>query len=160
MYTVVPELKHLEGLIIGECLRCCGTYKHVAMDDVIQVAQIAAMRAISTYKTDKAALSTYVTTVVRRDLCKYVARESNLLNAKCDSCNETDYVSPDYECSADSMLTSLTPQERSIVKLRYGITYRQHDAAEIAELYDMSVSNVNRILFNAIAKIKEQNNVR
>lgn len=160
MYSVIPELKHLEGLIIAECLRCCAMNRRIEMDDVLQVAQIAASRAVSTYKPDKAKLSTYVTITIRRDLQKYSEKEHRLNSSPSTHMQHEEPVDPDYECCADYMLTMLTPRERSIIKLRYGLDYRQHDAAEIAEIYEMSVSNVNRIIVNAIAKIKEQSNVR
>lgn len=68
-----------------------------------------------------------------------------------------DVASPEESivCSVDAVLSALTPRERHVVELRFGIGHeRVHIYAEIAEELGVSLERVRQLLVRALGKLR------
>ena len=69
-------------------------------------------------------------------------------------------ISSDLAQLLDAVLSELTPREREIVKLRFGIgTSQDHTLGEIGKRYNLSRERVRQILEAGLKKLRTSGNM-
>ena len=160
----------------------------INIEDLISIGTIGLMKAIGTYRLDKKIkLATYASRCIENEILMYLRRNSKTrmevsidepLNVDWDG-NELllsdilgtdeDIIYRDMENEAEIMLlrtavNTLTPREKEIICLRYGIGRkdgREMTQKEVADLLGISQSYISRLEKKIMVRLKKsiQNNV-
>ena len=150
-------------------------------DDLISIGTIGLIKAIETYNVDKGTrLATYASKCIENEILMNIRtnkknkvqvslhdpigtdKEGNEISL-IDVLNNDDDVLDEVEFNIqksklyEQLETILTPREREIVKLRYGLTpYGYKTQREIAQKLDISRSYVSRIEKRALKKLRKE----
>ena len=160
----------------------------VGVEDLISIGTIGLIKAINTFKSDKnIKLATYASRCIENEILMHLRRNSRIktevsidepLNVDWDG-NELllsdilgtdeDIIYRDMENEAEIMLlrtavNTLTPREKEIICLRYGIGRkdgREMTQKEVADLLGISQSYISRLEKKIMVRLKKsiQNNV-
>ena len=160
----------------------------VGVEDLISIGTIGLIKAINTFKPDKKIkLATYASRCIENEILMYLRRNNKVklevsidepLNVDWDG-NELllsdilgtdeDIIYRDMENEAEIMLlrtavNTLTPREKEIICLRYGIGRkdgREMTQKEVADLLGISQSYISRLEKKIMVRLKKsiQNNV-
>ena len=160
----------------------------VGVEDLISIGTIGLIKAINSYDKDKnIKLATYASRCIENEILMYLRRNSKIkaevsidepLNVDWDG-NELllsdilgtdeDIIYRDMENEAEIMLlrtavNTLTPREKEIICLRYGIGRkdgREMTQKEVADLLGISQSYISRLEKKIMVRLKKsiQNNV-
>ena len=158
------------------------------LEDLISIGTIGLIKAINTFKSDKnIKLATYASRCIENEILMHLRRNSRIktevsidepLNVDWDG-NELllsdilgtdeDIIYRDMENEAEIMLlrtavNTLTPREKEIICLRYGIGRkdgREMTQKEVADLLGISQSYISRLEKKIMVRLKKsiQNNV-
>jgi RNA polymerase sigma-70 factor (ECF subfamily) len=132
-------------------------------EDLTQITFERALRAWNRYDESKASVRTWLLAIARNALIDQSRRMTSRRHISLDTSGlgETDLP---QETGPEETSLGLSPElaraletlrrrERSVLALRFGGDLR---AAEIAEVLDLSVANVQQILSRALRKLRQQ----
>lgn len=155
----------------------------VGVEDLISIGTIGLMKAINTYKSDKnIKLATYASRCIENEILMYLRRASRLrseisidepLNIDWDGNElllsdvlgtEEDGILQSMEEAVDLMLLrkamkKLTPREKLIIDLRYGMNNRSGEEMtqkEVADMLGISQSYISRLEKKIIRRLKKE----
>ncbi len=155
----------------------------VGVEDLISIGTIGLMKAINTYKSDKnIKLATYASRCIENEILMYLRRASRLrseisidepLNIDWDGNElllsdvlgtEEDGILRSMEEAVDLMLLrkamkKLTPREKMIIDLRYGMNSRSGEEMtqkEVADMLGISQSYISRLEKKIIRRLKKE----
>lgn len=133
-----------------------------AADDVTSDAFIKAVRNLDSYDSERAAFSTWLFRIVKNTLINYTKWRSYRLDAEWDDnlspaapaaeTPEARAVAAENSTELLAAIKELSEREQTIIELRY---WSDMPSKEIAEILDMTVSNVNVTLHRAMGKLKK-----
>ncbi len=149
-------------------------------DDLISIGTIGLIKAVATFKTDKnIRLATYASKCIQNELLMYFRQKrksasdvslSETLDSDSDggsialedmiSCEDEGLYAVEeqdrYHAMHRALSSSLSPREREIIKLRYGLGLPEPlPQREIAKLLGISRSYVSRIEKKALEKLRQ-----
>jgi len=151
-------------------------------DDLISIGTIGLIKAIDTFKIDKGTrLATYASRCIENEILMHIRtnkknkvqvslqdpigtdREGNEINLLDILGTDIDYVIDEVQLKVEvgklykQLNDILTPREREIVQLRYGLTPLGYKTQrEIAQKLDISRSYVSRIEKKALNKLQKE----
>jgi len=151
-------------------------------DDLISIGTIGLIKAIDTFKIDKGTrLATYASRCIENEILMHIRtnkknkvqvslqdpigtdREGNEINLLDILGTDIDYVIDEVQLKVEvgklyrQLNDILTPREREIVQLRYGLTPLGYKTQrEIAQKLDISRSYVSRIEKKALNKLHKE----
>lgn len=151
------------------------------IEDLISIGTIGLIKAVNTYRADKKIkLATYASRCIENEILMYLRKASNKrcdisidepLNTDWDG-NElllsdvlgcdADSVSCDLEKAEDEKIlheavAGLSPREREIIELRYGLGGRKEKTQkEVADLLGISQSYISRLEKKIISRLKTE----
>ena len=153
----------------------------VGLEDLISIGTIGLIKAVGTYRTDKnIKLATYASRCIENEILMYLRKNASRkgdvsfdepLNTDWDGNElllsdvlgtEGDTVMRPIEEDVDrSLLTSalnaLTPRERQIITLRFGLGGgREQTQKEVADLLGISQSYISRLEKRIISRLKKE----
>ncbi len=155
----------------------------VGVEDLISIGTIGLMKAINTYKSDKKIkLATYASRCIENEILMYLRRFSRLrsevsidepLNIDWDGNElllsdvlgtEEDGILRPMEEAVDLMLLrkamkKLSPRERLIIDLRYGMSDgegKEKTQKEVADMLGISQSYISRLEKKIIRRLKKE----
>ena len=153
----------------------------VEMEDLISIGTIGLIKGVDSFREDKKIrLATYCARCVENEILMYLrsvkktARDVYLFDTigsdkEGNEINLFDVLEYEEEDIADRltrkehigkleqyMEQTLTPREKEILCLRYGIQAEQKTQREIAEIYQISRSYVSRIEKKALKKLRDR----
>ncbi len=151
-------------------------------DDLISIGTIGLIKAIDTFKIDKGTrLATYASRCIENEILMHIRtnkknkvqvslqdpigtdKEGNEINLLDILGTDIDYVVDEVQLKVEvsklykQLNDILTPREREIVQLRYGLTPLGYKTQrEIAQKLDISRSYVSRIEKKALSKLQKE----
>ena len=151
------------------------------LEDLISIGTIGLIKAVNAYRADKKIkLATYASRCIENEILMYLRKASNKrcdisidepLNTDWDG-NELllsdvlgcdpDSVSCDLEKAEDEKIlheavAGLSPREREIIELRYGLGGRKEKTQkEVADLLGISQSYISRLEKKIISRLKTE----
>lgn len=153
----------------------------VNLEDLISIGTIGLIKAINTFRSDKnIKLATYASRCIENEILMHLRKISNQrsevsfdepLNTDWDGNElllsdilgtEADLVSRDLDASVEKQMLhtaihALSPRERHIVDLRYGLTdEKEHTQKEVADMMGISQSYISRLEKKIIGKLREE----
>lgn len=155
----------------------------VGVEDLISIGTIGLMKAINTYKSDKnIKLATYASRCIENEILMHLRRSSRLrsevsidepLNIDWDGNElllsdvlgtEEDGILRPMEEAVDLMLLrkamkKLTPREKLIIDLRYGMNEREgkeKTQKEVADMLGISQSYISRLEKKIIKRLRKE----
>lgn len=142
---------------------CYGQLKNAAAaDDVTSDSFIKVVKNLGSYDSERAAFSTWLFRIVRNTLINYTKWRSYRLDAEWDDnlspaapegeTPEARAVASETNTELLAAIRELSEREQAIIELRY---WSDMPSKEIAEVLDMTVSNVNVTLHRAMGKLKK-----
>jgi RNA polymerase sigma-70 factor (ECF subfamily) len=117
---------------------------------------------LDSYRSDKAAFSTWLLTIARNTVIDYYRVKSRKLTISIEETFEpaSEEISPEEKVirkeelkSLNAYLRELPQQEREIVSLKFGAELNNR---QIAKILDLSESNVGTILYRVICKLRDK----
>ena len=155
----------------------------VCVEDLISIGTIGLIKAVSTFKSDKKVkLATYASRCIENEILMYLRRTSKMklevsidepLNVDWDGNElllsdilgtEEDVIYKDMEDEVEKDLlknavSRLSPRERKIVELRYGLKRRdgaEMTQKEVADLMGISQSYISRLEKKIMMRLKKE----
>ena len=155
----------------------------VGVEDLISIGTIGLIKAINTFNTNKnIKLATYASRCIENEILMYLRRNNKTklevsidepLNVDWDGNElllsdilgtEEDVIYKDIENEIEKKLLKkameiLTPRERQIVELRFGLTSRdgtEMTQKEVADLLGISQSYISRLEKKIIRRLKKE----
>lgn len=153
----------------------------VGLEDLISIGTIGLIKAVGTYKPEKSIkLATYASRCIENEILMHLRKTVNLksevpfdepLSTDWNGNElllsdilgtESDIVIRPMEEDADrqmllAALKTLTPREREIITLRFGLGGRkEHTQKEVAERLGISQSYISRLEKRSIARLKKE----
>ena len=132
-------------------------------EDLVQLTFERALRAWHRFDERKGSVTTWLLAIARNAFIDHARRDSprRTVSLDSESVSEADLPSePSHETTSlglspelSSALDNLGPRERSVLALRFGADLR---TAEIAEMLELSVANVQQILSRTLRKLRQQ----
>ena len=117
---------------------------------------------LDSYRSDKAAFSTWLLTVARNTVIDHYRVKSRKITVSIEETFDvaSEEISPEEKVirkeelqKLDTHLRELPQQEREIVSLKFGAELNNR---QIAKILDLSESNVGTILYRAICKLRDK----
>ena len=153
----------------------------ISIEDLISIGTIGLIKAVNSFNPDKnIKLATYASRCIENEILMVLRKSNRLklevsfdepLNTDWDG-NElllsdilgtdADLVSRELDASVEkqmlhSAIHALTPRERHIVDLRYGLSNeKEHTQKEVADLIGISQSYISRLEKRIIGKLREE----
>ena len=153
----------------------------ISIEDLISIGTIGLIKAVNSFNPDKnIKLATYASRCIENEILMVLRKSNRLklevsfdepLNTDWDG-NElllsdilgtdADLVSRELDASVEkqmlhSAIHALTPRERHIVDLRYGLSNeKEHTQKEVADLMGISQSYISRLEKRIIGKLREE----
>jgi len=153
----------------------------ISIEDLISIGAIGLIKAVNSFNPDKnIKLATYASRCIENEILMVLRKTNRLklevsfdepLNTDWDG-NElllsdilgtdADIVTRDLEASAEkqmlySAITALSPREKHIVDLRYGLgKEKEHTQKEVADMMGISQSYISRLEKRIIGKLREE----
>ena len=153
----------------------------IYVEDLISIGTIGLIKAINTFKPDKnIKLATYASRCIENEILMYLRKNSNMrmevsidepLNVDWDG-NElllsdilgtdNDVICRSIESEVDKKLLKdalkkLSPRERSIMELRFGLKNgKEKTQKEVADLLGISQSYISRLEKRIIGRLKKE----
>lgn len=120
--------------------------------DLVQIGSIGLLKAIRKLKEEKACLSTWAYKHIRWEIIRHIDRRDNNKFISIDNISEPSYSS-DIDDLENSMPDYLSSDEQEVLTLRC----KKYTLKEICNIMDLKSHVVNKILKQAIGKIKISN---
>ena len=155
--------------------------KTASVEDMISIGTIGLIKAVGTYRTDKnIKLATYASRCIENEILMYLRKNAGRraevsfdepLNTDYDGNElllsdvlgtEADTVMRPIEDDVDlsllaAALDTLTPREREIITLRFGLGGREEKTQkEVADLMGISQSYISRLEKRIIVRLKKE----
>ena len=153
----------------------------ISIEDLISIGAIGLIKAVNSFNPDKnIKLATYASRCIENEILMVLRKSNRLklevsfdepLNTDWDG-NElllsdilgtdADLVTRDMDACAEKQMLhaaihSLSPRERHIVDLRYGLgNEKEHTQKEVADLMGISQSYISRLEKRIIGKLREE----
>ena len=153
----------------------------ISIEDLISIGAIGLIKAVNSFNPDKnIKLATYASRCIENEILMVLRKSKRLklevsfdepLNTDWDG-NElllsdilgtdADLVTRDMDACAEKQMLhaaihSLSPRERHIVDLRYGLgNEKEHTQKEVADLMGISQSYISRLEKRIIGKLREE----
>ena len=145
----------------------------VGVEDLISIGTIGLIKAINTFNpTKNIKLATYASRCIENEILMYLRRTSKMklevsidepLNVDWDG-TEEDVIYKDMEDEVEKDLlknavSRLSPRERKIVELRYGLKRRdgaEMTQKEVADLMGISQSYISRLEKKIMMRLKKE----
>ena len=153
----------------------------INLEDLISIGTIGLIKAVETYRPEKnIKLATYASRCIENEILMVLRKTNRLklevsfdepLNTDWDGNElllsdilgtEADLVSRDLDASVEKQMLhtaihALSPRERHIVDLRYGLTdEKEHTQKEVADMMGISQSYISRLEKKIIGKLREE----
>ena len=153
----------------------------INLEDLISIGTIGLMKAIGTYRLDKKIkLATYASRCIENEILMYIRKTANQktevsldepINMDCDGNElllsdvlgtEADVVMRPLEddvdlCLLESALDTLSPREREIITLRFGLGGgKEQTQKEVADRLGISQSYISRLEKRIIQRLKKE----
>ena len=153
----------------------------IHIEDLISIGTIGLIKAINTFRIDKnIKLATYASRCIENEILMYLRKNSaqrtevsfdEPLNTDWDGNElllsdilgtEADLVSRDLDASVEKQMLhtaihALSPRERHIVDLRYGLTdEKEHTQKEVADRLGISQSYISRLEKRIILRLRRE----
>ena len=150
-----------------------------SVEDLISIGTIGLIKAVNTFRPDKnIKLATYASRCIENEILMYLRKTSNQkseisidepLNVDWDGNelllsdilgSEVDEISRGVEQEDEknlliSLVDSLTPRERQIMQMRFGMAgYDEYTQKEVADVLGISQSYISRLEKRIIVKLK------
>ena len=153
----------------------------ISIEDLISIGAIGLIKAVNSFDPDKnIKLATYASRCIENEILMVLRKTNRLklevsfdepLNTDWDGNElllsdilgtEADLVSRDLDTSVEKQMLhtaihALSPRERHIVDLRYGLTdEKEHTQKEVADMMGISLSYISRLEKKIIGKLREE----
>lgn len=152
----------------------------VGIEDLISVGTVGLMKAVDTFRPDKSIkLATYASRCIENEILMDLRKRSGRhcevsidepLNVDWDGNelllsdtlgSEEDSVSYELEQEEERALirravAGLSPRERELIELRYGMRGEERTQKEVADLLGISQSYISRLEKKILARLKEE----
>ena len=153
----------------------------ISIEDLISIGAIGLIKAVNSFDPDKnIKLATYASRCIENEILMVLRKTNRLklevsfdepLNTDWDGNElllsdilgtEADLVSRDLDASVEKQMLhtaihALSPRERHIVDLRYGLTdEKEHTQKEVADMMGISQSYISRLEKRIIEKLKDE----
>ncbi len=131
-------------------------------EDLTSAVFEKALTRLGSYRSNKAAFSTWLMTVARNTVIDHYRVKNRKLTISIEEIFEpaSEAISPEEEVikkeelkSLDTYLRELSQQEREIISLKFGAELNNR---QIAQILRLSESNVGTILYRAICKLRDK----
>ena len=145
----------------------------VGVEDLISIGTIGLIKAINTFNPEKnIKLATYASRCIENEILMYLRRNNKtkmevsidelLLSDVLGTDEDVIYRDLEYETEKDLLnlaISRLSPREKKIVELRYGLTNEDGDEMtqkEVADLLGISQSYISRLEKKIMKRLKKE----
>ena len=133
----------------------------INIEDLISIGTIGLIKAVGTYRTDKnIKLATYASRCIENEILMFLRKNELLLSDVLGT--EADVVMRPLEddvdlCLLASALDTLSPREREIITLRFGLGGgKEQTQKEVADQLGISQSYISRLEKRIIQRLKKE----
>ena len=137
----------------------------INIEDLISIGTIGLIKAVGTYRTDKnIKLATYASRCIENEILMFLRKNAGRrVEVSFDEPLNTDYdgnepLEEDVDlCLLASALDTLSPREREIITLRFGLGGgKEQTQKEVADRLGISQSYISRLEKRIIQRLKKE----